>query len=162
MKTILPAFKISGGKRYQFKHIISHFPTNYQNLHYIEPCAGAFSVLLNKPISIKETLNELDANIFNIIYHLKYQPNQVITELNSIKYSQNTFENAKIEMTEQEHIELAETLNKMVGKVVLSGYMSNLYKGLYKNWKLIQKDMPNHSGQTKTKQRRVECLWLNY
>jgi DNA adenine methylase len=66
------------------------------------------------------------------------------------------------EMTEEEHIELGELLNKAEGRVLLSGYQSPLYCKLYKGWKLTAKPVANHAGQNKVKQQRIECLWRNY
>jgi len=66
------------------------------------------------------------------------------------------------EMTEQGHIELAALLNRVHGKVVLSGYPSSLYDELYAGWRRIEIDIANHSAGGKEKQRRCECLWLNY
>lgn len=66
------------------------------------------------------------------------------------------------EMTEEEHITLGEKLNKTPAKVVLSGYQSQLYAKLYKNWNMQCISIANHSGQTEIKQKRIECVWTNY
>lgn len=66
------------------------------------------------------------------------------------------------EMTEKEHCELADLLKKVQGKVILSGYYSQLYNKLYKGWRMEVKEMPNHSSQSKKKERRLECLYINY
>ena len=67
-----------------------------------------------------------------------------------------------VEMTEAQHIELAEKLNKTPAKVILSGYQSQLYAKLYKNWNMQCISIANHSAQTAIKQKRIECLWTNY
>lgn len=66
------------------------------------------------------------------------------------------------EMTTEEHISLAELLNKHKGKILLSGYMSPLYRRLYKNWKCYKKKVPNNASQQKVKEIKTECLWCNY
>jgi len=66
------------------------------------------------------------------------------------------------EMTEEEHRKLAALANEAKAKVLVSGYDSPLYQELYNGWRVIKKEVPNNSGQGKVKQRRVECLWLNY
>lgn len=66
------------------------------------------------------------------------------------------------EMSEQDHIELADALNYCEGKVVLSGYQSSLYCNLYKGWRLTAKPVKNHAGQNKDKQTRIECIWCNF
>lgn len=65
------------------------------------------------------------------------------------------------EMSRDQHIELIDTLNRCKGAVLLSGYQSALYETrLSDGWECRFFDMPNHSGQSKIKQRRVECLWF--
>lgn len=79
--------------------------------------------------------------------------------LKSTRTSKNIYD---FEMTEEDHIKLAECLNGIQGKAMISGYESELYKKLYKGWKKYYKDMPNHSSQQKEKQRRTEIIWCNY
>ncbi len=67
-----------------------------------------------------------------------------------------------VEMTEADHIALAEMLNKAKGKVILSGYQSPLYNKRYSSWNLKCKPITNHSSQKEIKQKRIECLWMNY
>lgn len=63
------------------------------------------------------------------------------------------------EMSDQEHIELAQRLNQVSGKVALSGYRCDLMDELYKGWKI-------HAAKTKkalsVKSDRTEILWTNY
>ena len=66
------------------------------------------------------------------------------------------------EMNRKDHIDLAEVLNKTKAKVILSGYPSDLYMKLYKDWNLVTKAIVNHSSQAKKKEKKIECLWLNY
>ena len=65
----------------------------------------------------------------------------------------------EFEMTNQEHRELADTLKKVKGMVVLSGYDCDLYQELYGDWtkKTYLTFGSGHSGAVK----REECLWLN-
>jgi DNA adenine methylase len=66
------------------------------------------------------------------------------------------------EMSEKKHLELAELLKQTKAKILLSGYQSDLYMKLYKDWNLDTKVIINHSSQSKKKERRVECLWKNF
>jgi DNA adenine methylase len=59
------------------------------------------------------------------------------------------------EMTEEDHVKLAEALNQVKGKVVLSGYPSELYTSLYKGWGRIEKDSIADGHLP-----RKEVLWL--
>jgi DNA adenine methylase len=68
----------------------------------------------------------------------------------------------KHEMTVEDHIELLNMVKSARGKVIISGYSSPLYNRNLKGWKVKKKTVANHSAQTKTKEKRVEVLWLNY
>jgi DNA adenine methylase len=65
------------------------------------------------------------------------------------------------EMTDEDHRELLETILKVKGTVAISGYHNPLYDRLLAFWQRREFEMPNHSGQGKTKQRRLETLWIN-
>ena len=60
------------------------------------------------------------------------------------------------EMTDADHIALAELLNRCAGAVILSGYGCPLYDDLYKNWERIEKTGPFADGALV----RTEVLWM--
>ncbi|MCF8335920.1 MAG: DNA adenine methylase, partial [Bacteroidales bacterium] len=62
------------------------------------------------------------------------------------------------EMTEKDHTELADLLKKIKGRVVISGYRTEIYDGLYKDWNRI--DAPTKTINS-SKGKRQESLWLN-
>lgn len=67
----------------------------------------------------------------------------------------------EFEMTDEQHRELAETLNAVSGMVALSNYDCELMNELYssKRWrKITSPERTIHS----TKDRRSEVLWVNY
>lgn len=257
-------FKCYGGKSYLKDFIISHFPPNFNEMTYIEGFLGAGSTLLNKPKSKIEIGNDIDPSIVNIFFQLIHNPTEFIKQVKLINYTEESFENAKInchqiglegavaelcvrrmsrggmckafswserlrggipgdvnafetfkdhleliaerlkdvkieckpaielidqydsedsffycdppylpstrqsngvytfEMTEKDHIELLEKINTIKGKVALSGYPSSLYEKHLKGWNLKTMPIANHSSQVKQKEKRIECLWLNY
>lgn len=64
------------------------------------------------------------------------------------------------EMTaEGEHRELAEALGACKAAVVLSGYDSELYAGLYEGWH--RRDIAARTGNGGTSEARTEVLWSN-
>ncbi len=63
------------------------------------------------------------------------------------------------EMTDEEHEDLAGTLNRIRGRAILSGYRTNLYDRLFAEWKRI--DAPERLCRSVRKPRR-ESLWLNF
>ena len=62
----------------------------------------------------------------------------------------------KHEMTEDEHVALASTLQGLTGMVVLSGYESDLYADLYPSWQTISR-----KSWAMTNVERRECLWIS-
>lgn len=62
----------------------------------------------------------------------------------------------KHEMTNHEHMALADVLHSLQGAVVLSGYASELYKELYSEWRCVEKQ--THADGAR---KRIEVLWLS-
>lgn len=62
------------------------------------------------------------------------------------------------EMTNEQHIALSEALHTVQGKVILSGYRSDLYDTLYADWELTT----TKSNYGTKGQFREECIWTNY
>lgn len=81
------------------------------------------------------------------------------TYLHETRVSKKAYE---FEMSEKDHVELAEVNNNFKGKVLISGYHSKLYAQLYKGWNVAEKKIANHASQKKTKQVKTEVLWKNY
>lgn len=63
----------------------------------------------------------------------------------------------KHEMTDEQHIELLETLLVHPGKVLLSGYDNELYNKILQGWNKAYKDTTAEAGI-----KRTETLWFNY
>lgn len=66
------------------------------------------------------------------------------------------------EMTTAEHGGLLDVLMSCPARVLLCGYDNPIYARRLARWNVKRWDIANHSGQSKTKQRRTECLWMNY
>lgn len=75
---------------------------------------------------------------------------------------QNSTQIYDYEMSVDDHITLLNMAKNARGKVIISGYSSPLYSRNLKGWRVKKKNVPNNSGQSKTKERRVEVLWMNY
>lgn len=65
----------------------------------------------------------------------------------------------KYEMTEQDHIELLETLLQHSGSVIISGYQNDLYDTMLSKWHkaTIQSNAEYYNGTNRT-----EVVWMNY
>lgn len=66
------------------------------------------------------------------------------------------------EMSEAEHRRLLGVLPALQGKVMLSGYRSDLYDDQLAGWTRHEFDLPNNAAGGAEKRRMVECLWCNF
>jgi DNA adenine methylase len=64
------------------------------------------------------------------------------------------------EMTDLDHVRLAVALKACKGKVMLSGYASDLYDELYSGW--YRQEREHHTGGQSGSVMRTEILWMNY
>lgn len=67
-----------------------------------------------------------------------------------------------VEMTADDHCELAGVLNECRARVLVSGYPSPLYDRLYRNWTRATKGIANHASQMAVKRKKEEVVWMNY
>ena len=70
--------------------------------------------------------------------------------------TRDTGSDYRFEMTDGQHRELSETLRAVRGMVVLSGYPSALYRGIYDDWYSLERNAMADGARA-----RVECLWFN-
>jgi DNA adenine methylase len=66
------------------------------------------------------------------------------------------------EMNEQEHRDLLALLLECKGKVMLSGYPSELYDSMLKGWTRHAFELPNNAAGGAVKRRMTEVLWCNF
>ena len=78
---LLNLFPYFGGKYRMVKKLLPLFPKHFS---YIEPFCGSCVVLLNKPPSRKEVVNDKDDNIYNLFTVIKNRPDEFY---NSFKYT---------------------------------------------------------------------------
>jgi DNA adenine methylase len=71
-------------------------------------------------------------------------------------------EYGKCEMSEADHRALLEAIQSVEGKVMLSGYSSELYERGLAGWNRHDFDVPNNAAGGKAKKRMTECLWCNF
>jgi len=65
-----------------------------------------------------------------------------------------------VEMSRDEHEELASVLGACKSTVILSGYPSALYDRLFSAWKRVEFDIANHASGGHKKARETEILWI--
>lgn len=84
-----PALRYYGGKWNLAPWIISYFPPHK---NYVEPCGGAASVLLQKPRSSLETINDLDGNVVNFFRVLRDHPEELIRKIRLTPWARAEYE----------------------------------------------------------------------
>lgn len=65
-------------------------------------------------------------------------------------------EDYRHELSDGQHEKLSKELHHLKGMVVLSGYRSEMYDEMYKDWHCVQRKAYADGAR-----ERVECLWLN-
>jgi DNA adenine methylase len=63
----------------------------------------------------------------------------------------------RVEMTDQDHCDLAAVAHAVRGKVLISGYHCELYDDLYKEWRRVEKQTFADGALPRT-----EVLWMNF
>jgi DNA adenine methylase len=66
------------------------------------------------------------------------------------------------EMTADQHRELLDVVLGCRGKVMLSGYPSELYDSALRNWRRHAFEVPNQAAAGKRKRRMTEVVWCNF
>ncbi len=84
-------FKYPGSKWGIARWIIGFFPEHHS---YLEPFAGSLAVLMNKPRSNIETVNDLDGNVVNLFEWIRRDPERLAHEIYWTPYSRKVYEDA--------------------------------------------------------------------
>jgi DNA adenine methylase len=68
------------------------------------------------------------------------------------------------EMTVMQHALFLTAIAGMKGRFMLSGYDSPLYRAHahLRGWYCTEREIDNKASSSKTKEKRIECLWTNY
>lgn len=84
----IPALRYFGGKWRLAPWIIQHFP-----LHecYVEPFCGAASVLLRKPLSPIEVINDLDSNVVTFFRVLRERTDELVRAIRLTPFSRQEY-----------------------------------------------------------------------
>lgn len=83
-----PAITWPGGKSKLLKHILPHIP---KHTCYVEPFAGGLAVMLAKPRSPIEVLNDLNGDLVTFYRCVRFHADTLLTELEFVLNSRQEF-----------------------------------------------------------------------
>lgn len=66
------------------------------------------------------------------------------------------------EMNDESHLVFAQLLSRCISKIILSGYDNDIYNDVLSDWRKVSFEVPNHSSLKSTKNKQLECLWMNW
>lgn len=82
-------FAYPGGKTYLAPHIVDQIPSHEC---YVEPFCGSASVLLNKPRSRVEVINDVDGDVVQFFEVLRERPEDLVDWLRVVPYARDVHE----------------------------------------------------------------------
>ncbi len=65
-------------------------------------------------------------------------------------------------MTDEQHEHLLSVITSAAGYVALSGCRCDMYDRALADWRRVEINRPNDSGQGKKKQRRIEVVLMSW
>jgi len=93
MIKLFPRF---GGKRLLANEIVNMFPSNYENMLFVEPFFGGGSIYFKKEPSYQEVINDLDKDIIIIMKGFKkYNGDKISTFINNAPSNKEHFNEIK-------------------------------------------------------------------
>jgi DNA adenine methylase len=68
------------------------------------------------------------------------------------------------EMSLAQHFALLWQLTEIEGRFILSGYHCEMYDWFARTfgWRCVEIEIDNKASSSKTKEKKIECLWMNY
>lgn len=131
-----PILKYPGAKWKIAKWIISYIP---EHSVYLEPFGGSMAVLLNKPRSHIETVNDIDDNIVNLFNVIRKYPNELVNIVDKTPFARSEYKKSFIVNESDTDIELA---RKYLVRCWQGFGSSNLYENGFKSGQQTQSPNP--------------------
>jgi DNA adenine methylase len=114
-------------------------------------------------MAVTPNLEVRNQHLFAILQEHASNPNAFVyidpPYLHETRTSKKIYAN---EMTREEHETMLPMICAAKAKIMICGYHSELYDTTLAHWCNLDFEMANHSGQGKSKKRRVETIWMNY
>jgi len=137
---LTPLVKTPGNRYYQIDWIIQYFPKDQEQLEYVEPYAGGASLLLNKPPSQFEGINDCNAGIIEIYKAIRDEPKIFTGRLKRVKYCEATFIRATKKTEFEDYLDHA--INEYILRRMSVAGSKNTFGGSEKTWNKLIEQLP--------------------
>lgn len=153
--------KWHGGKHYLAKRIIELMPPH---LHYVEPYWGVVDGLPSASERLREVVILDSQDALKVIKQQDGENTLFYLDPPYLHQTRVTTDDYEYEMTATQHSKLLKALGRIKGSFILSGYRSAMYDGKAKlfGWRREDIEIDNKASSKSTKDKAVECLWMNY
>lgn len=91
--TLRPLVKIHGGKGYLTKWLASYCPKNVTDMRLFDLYGGAGTFLLRMPRCREETYNDIDPDLFNLVWVVSTRGEEFVDAIRKVNYSESNFKN---------------------------------------------------------------------
>lgn len=89
--------KYPGSKQRTADWIISHFPTSYERMTYLEPFFGSGAVFFHKQRSAIETINDIDGNVINLFRVIRDYPEELARLIRFTPWARDEYQNSYVQ-----------------------------------------------------------------
>jgi len=86
-----PVLRYPGAKWNLAEWIIGHFPTDYENMTYLEPFFGSGAVFFTKRPSKIETINDLDGQVINLFAVIRDNSDELCRLITATPWARDEF-----------------------------------------------------------------------
>jgi DNA adenine methylase len=132
--SVLRSFPWPGSKALHLGWLLPLLP---ECTHYVEPFGGSAAVLLNRPISLIETYNDLDGDVVNFLKIVREQPDELRRMIDLTPYSRAEFTASLLTSEQESGLERARRFYVRVRQ----SHMAFSVNAIPSNWGTT----PNHS-----------------
>lgn len=115
--------------------ILSKFPQDYRDLHYVETNFGSGGIFFGKESSALETINDIDGNVVNFIRVLREDRQALIDALSLTPWAKEEFELSKLKLSAGSDEKLSPLERARLFYVLVRQGFNSATKGGSQTWK---------------------------
>lgn len=137
MQSSIVLYPYYGGKNRpnMREFILSKFPQDYRDLHYVETNFGSGGIFFGKEPSALETINDIDGNVVNFIRVLREDRQALIEALRLTPWAKEEFELSKLKLCAGSDEKLTPLERARLFYVLVRQGFNSATKGGSQTWK---------------------------